>query len=54
MDSTALSHMGRLAGVLLHMSPLDSDPTRLTVDEDIKVSVMTDRDIELRDLIVLG
>jgi hypothetical protein len=54
MDATPFTHMGRLPRVLLHVGTFDADPAGLSVDDDVQVTVVTDRDVELGDLIVLG
>ena len=54
VNPPAIADVSRFAGVLLHVGTLDADPSGLTVDRDIEVAVMTDRDVELGDLIALG
>ena len=43
----------RLAGVLLHVRPLDADPVGLAVDLDLGPAVVRDRLVVLGDLVVL-
>ena len=51
MDATAASDVGGLAGVLLHVGPLDTDAF---ARRQLQPTVDIDRLVVLRDLIVLG
>src|SRR5690606_21963556 len=54
LDSSAVADGEGLARVFLLMGPLDADPNRLALGVDVEPTVVTDRNVELADLVVLG